>query len=57
MFHDQEQVSLSVRALSHIPRYKKKFTFLNFKNAPKEITGQFGVEKVPKLVAVFRKLG
>ena len=55
LFHNQDDFSVSFRALARLGRYKNHIRFANFKNPSSEIKEQFEIEKMPSLSVIFIK--
>jgi hypothetical protein len=53
LFHNQDDISMSLRILAQFERYKNHINFAHFKNPPEDIRSQFTVEKLPKIAVVF----
>ena len=53
LFHNQDDISMSLRILAQLERYKGHINFAHFKNPPEDIKRQFNVDKLPKLAVVF----
>ncbi|EAS02957.1 hypothetical protein TTHERM_00494090 (macronuclear) [Tetrahymena thermophila SB210] len=56
LFHAKPRIPLGFRLASKGTEYKKKFRFLNYRNAPQQLLQQTGIHKVPAVSVVFRNV-
>ena len=53
LFHDQDEISLSLRVLAQLDRYKNNIRFANIKNPPADLKDHFSVKRFPTLIVAF----
>lgn len=55
LFHNQDEISMSLRVLAQLERYKNWINFANYKNPPAEVRQKLNFEQLPRLVMIFAK--